>query len=86
MQNVGVGTAAAAREAVYEQALDRFCQNEPFRLRDVVRSEKRQRCDCCGFPGLKVLCIISDVAGQEWRIGRDCWFNLDNRQLRKESK
>jgi hypothetical protein len=68
---------------MYQTVLDRFYDYKPFRLVDVERVKDGQSCECCGNRHLKALCIIRNPEGRFWRIGRECWSNIEQRQFQE---
>jgi hypothetical protein len=73
--------AMMIKRGAYQSELDRFYSLGPFRLIDVERKKQGQKCECCGNQHLKRLCLIIDKKGSTWRIGFDCWSNIDERQF-----
>ena len=73
--------AVTIKRGAYQSELDRFYSLGPFRLIDVERKKQGQKCECCGNRHLKRLCVITDKQGRTWRIGFECWKNIDDRQF-----
>jgi len=73
--------AMMIKRGAYQSELDRFYSLGPFRLIDVERKKQGQKCECCGNQHLKRLCLVTNKKGTTWRIGFDCWSNIDERQF-----
>ena len=65
----------------YAAGLDFFYSQAPFRLIDVEVKKQGQKCECCGNYRLKRLAVITDKQGRTWRIGFECWKNIEDRQF-----
>jgi len=68
---------------MYQTVLDRFYTNKPFRLVDVERVTDGQSCQCCGNSRLKSRFVVRNPEGRFWRIGRECWSNIEQRQFQE---